>query len=85
MLNRGSAAEVRSDPFPLPLAQRLFAEVDESVVLSQDVDVVNQRVCEQPDRFHFFLTREATVTLELFGVLSLAGWWLRRTTAATSR
>ncbi|MBP7588381.1 MAG: RHS repeat protein [Thermoanaerobaculia bacterium] len=73
VLNRGSAAEVRSDPFPLPLAQRLFAEVSESVVLSQDVDVVNQRVCAQPDQFHFFLTREAAVTLEFFGVKALAG------------
>ena len=30
VLNRGSAAEVRSDPFPLPLAQRLFVELADS-------------------------------------------------------
>lgn len=70
VLNRGTAAEVRSDLVPLPFAQQLFAEVDGQVTLSQDVDLVNHRVCLQPDAFHFLLTREATVRLDLFGLMA---------------
>ena len=71
VLNRGSAAEVRSDPFPVELGQGLFVGVSPSITLSQEVDVLNQRICARPDLFHYHLTREATVRLVFKGVVPL--------------
>jgi len=71
VLNPGSVAEVRSDPVSLPLAQQIFADVPRSVNVTQDVDVVNRRVCSQPSSFAFTTTQEATLTLTFRRVESL--------------
>ncbi len=69
VLNPGTVTEVRSGYYDLPLYQRLFRNVSSSVFVSQDVDVVNDRVCSQPDRFTFGLNRQAQVTLTVHGVI----------------
>ncbi len=63
VVNRAGPFEVRSAPFLLPLAQPLFRDVDSVLLVTQDVDLVNQRSCPQPDGFTFGLNQEATVTL----------------------
>ncbi|MGH9465351.1 MAG: DUF6531 domain-containing protein, partial [Thermoanaerobaculia bacterium] len=63
VVNRGGPFEVRSERFPLPLAQPLFRDVESILLVTQDVDLVNQRSCPQPDDFSFGLNQEATVSL----------------------
>lgn len=62
-VNRGRSVEVTSDFTRLPLRQKIFANVDEFVYVSQDADLLNQRICEFGSAFEFSLTHEATVTL----------------------
>ncbi len=61
--SRGSRVEVRGERFELPLFQRIFTKVSPYVSLSQDVDLLNQRVCAFGSEFTFSTTQEATVTL----------------------
>lgn len=61
--SRGLPVEVLSERFRLPLVQSIFTHTSRSVTLSQDVDVLNERVCSIADAFHFGTTQEATITL----------------------
>ncbi|HEY0782118.1 MAG TPA: hypothetical protein VGE98_06685, partial [Thermoanaerobaculia bacterium] len=63
VLNRGSAAQVRSGAVALPISQGVFAEVSRAVSLGQDVDLLNQRYCPQAARFAFTLAQQARVAL----------------------
>ncbi|MCB1036030.1 MAG: hypothetical protein KDD47_19570, partial [Acidobacteria bacterium] len=65
VLNPGSVAEVRSDPVELVLSQQIFRDVPSQILISRDVDLVNQRSCSQPSTFSFTTTQEATITLSL--------------------
>ncbi len=62
VLNRGTY-EILSDRFPVPVRERIFAQVDRSAFVSQDVDLLNERVCPRADDFRFTLTQRARVTL----------------------
>ena len=72
---RGLSSVVYSDPAPLPLFQGLIRDVSPPGVVSQDVDLVNQRFCAFSDSFGFTLNQPATVTLEfrLIGGLGADG------------
>jgi RHS repeat-associated protein len=72
---RGLSSVVYSDPAPLPLFQGLIRDVSPPGVVSQDVDLVNQRFCAFSDSFGFTLNQPATVTLEfrLIGALGADG------------
>ncbi|MGH7856626.1 MAG: DUF6531 domain-containing protein, partial [Candidatus Binatia bacterium] len=72
VLNAGTTAELASERVELPVAQRLFSELDRSLFLSQDVDLLNERVCERPASFHFHTGYDATVSLSLFSLLRQA-------------
>lgn len=63
VINRGSLAEVKSDKFPLKISQKLFKYFTRSLHVSQDVDILNSRVCIQGNAFEFTLTQPARVTL----------------------
>jgi RHS repeat-associated protein len=63
VVNRGGPFEVRSAAREVPLAQPLLRDVEPVVLVTQDVDLVNQRSCPQPGTFSFGLNQEATVTL----------------------
>ncbi len=63
VLNRGGSSEVRSDRFRIPLFQGLFRDVEPPTLVSQEVDVLNQRSCALGSVFKFGLTQEADVTL----------------------
>lgn len=81
VLNRGTAAEVRSPRVPIPLGQRILTETEGAVTndlvgrrqlrVSQDVDLVNQRVCSIPDLFYFTLTQASAVTLTFEKIASV--------------
>lgn len=63
--NRGGINEVKGDRFEIPLRQPIFFGVQSSFGISQDVDVLNQRVCAIGSEFSFSTTQEANVTLTL--------------------
>ncbi|MCH9651395.1 MAG: hypothetical protein K0U98_24425 [Deltaproteobacteria bacterium] len=63
VVNRGSVVEVRGDRMELPLFQRIFTNVSGSVVLQQEVDLLNDRNCEFGSEFFFETTQEANITL----------------------
>ena len=63
VLNRGGVDEVKSDLFDLPLSEGIFARVDTSVHLSQDVDLLNQRYCAQAGAFTYTQAQKAKVSL----------------------
>ncbi len=63
ILNRGTAAEVKSDLTDLALFQGIFRSYKSQVSLTQDVDLANQRSCSKPDVFQFSLNQAADVTL----------------------
>ncbi len=71
VLNRGSAAEIRSDKFRVPLFQKILRNVSHSIQLDRDVDLLNQRSCDLGTDFTYTLTQAAAVTLELRKVESL--------------
>ena len=64
ILNRGSIVEVRSDPFEIPIGQRLFSEYPNFFKSAIDIDTLNQRVCTQGSVFRFTTTQDARITLE---------------------
>ena len=64
VLNRGSEIEVRSGRVEIPTRGRLFDGVTKNLSIQQDVDLVNNRVCIQPDIFGFELLEPAEVTLK---------------------
>ncbi|GMU66697.1 MAG: hypothetical protein AMXMBFR36_29710 [Acidobacteriota bacterium] len=68
VLNRGTEAEMRSSELLLPFSQRLFSELDRQLFLGQDIDLVNERVCEQPAKFHYRTGYEANVSLVFRGI-----------------
>ena len=61
--NRGSVVEVRGERIELPLFQRIFTNVSESAVLSQEIDVVNERICTLGAEFTYSTTQQARVSL----------------------
>ncbi len=65
VLNRGSSYEVRSEPFPLPVTERIFRDVKQYLRVTQEVDIPNERAFSQADAFEFVVRREAAVTLEV--------------------
>lgn len=64
VLNVGSPVEIKSDPFELPFFQRLLRDVRGGSI-SQDVDIVNRRVCQRDGVFQFSLNQDADVTLKI--------------------
>jgi YD repeat-containing protein len=64
ILNRGSDAEVKGDPEPVPLYQQIFENVDRAISVSQDVDLLNERICAFGSNFTYTTTQEATITLK---------------------
>lgn len=73
VLNRGSAYEIESEKFRLPTHAGLFfnvhgdghgmSDVTQTLFLSQDVDLVNQRYCPIGGDFRFTLSQQARVSL----------------------
>ena len=63
VFNRGSELEVKSDPFRLPLRQKIFKDYTRHFRLSKDVDLINQRSCELGSEFEFTLTQPAKISL----------------------
>ncbi len=63
VVNRGSPMEVKSEKFALTISQKMFKDVEANVHVTQDVDILNARVCEKGGSFDFTLTQPATVTL----------------------
>ena len=57
VLNRGGAMEILSDRFRLPVREQLFAYADTSAFVSQDIDLLNERLCPSADSFDFEITR----------------------------
>jgi RHS repeat-associated protein len=70
--SRGSRVEAKGDRFPLPLFQQIFANVSRSVVLSQEVDILNERLCQFGSNFTFTTTQEADVTLKFKKIESVS-------------
>ncbi|HEX5056638.1 MAG TPA: transglutaminase domain-containing protein, partial [Gammaproteobacteria bacterium] len=65
VLNGGSRTEVRSDRFQLPIRNKLIKSYTRSVLIQQQVDLLNQRSCDVGYLFEFELTESARVTLEM--------------------
>ena len=63
VLNRGTAFEVRSKPFTLPLRPKLLAQATQRLRVQQDVDIVNERSCVQSTPLAFTLNEAARVSL----------------------
>ncbi|MDX1997343.1 MAG: RHS repeat-associated core domain-containing protein [Thermoanaerobaculia bacterium] len=61
--SRGTLVEAKSDRFRLPLFQQIFTNVSPSVSLFQEVDIVNERLCQIGSSFMFTTTQEAEITL----------------------
>ncbi len=68
VVNRGSLVEVRGDRFELPLFQRLFQRVPKKARVSQEVDLLNQRVCAIGSAFDFTITQDARLTLKFIKI-----------------
>ena len=64
MVNRGSDAQMRSERVEIPFQLRIFTNLDRSVFVSQDVDLLNDRTCSTGSTFNFTTTQEATITLK---------------------
>ncbi|MCP3998753.1 MAG: hypothetical protein GY722_27330, partial [bacterium] len=71
-VNPGNTNEVRSDREPLALAQRLLTDFGprrpwlggaRSLLVSEELDLANERVCRTPTVLDFRLARAADVTL----------------------
>jgi RHS repeat-associated protein len=62
-LNRSSTSEVKSEKFPLKLAQQIFSSYSQGLYVSQELDLLNQRSCPLGSEFKFATTQEAKVTL----------------------
>jgi RHS repeat-associated protein len=68
VLNRGTAAEIRSEKTPLQLAGPTQLTASPGVIVRSYVDRVNQSVCQVPsDGLFFFLTRDARITIRVDG------------------
>ena len=63
VLNRGSAAEVRSEPWELPLDDPLLTPPPDPFQVAVDVDLAGQAFCSEVQSFTFALSREAEVDL----------------------
>lgn len=68
VINRGGNLEVKSEPFNLPLRQKIFKDYRRSVHVSMDVDTLNQRYCSRGSEFWFVLSQPAQVKLEAIDV-----------------
>ncbi|MDA8021083.1 MAG: toxin glutamine deamidase domain-containing protein [Thermoanaerobaculia bacterium] len=56
-------SEVVSDREPLPLFQGIFRNVEPPVLVSQEIDILNERKCDLGTNFSFGLTQDAEVSL----------------------
>jgi RHS repeat-associated protein len=65
---RHTHTRLESEPFALPLRQKLIASLSASG-MSQQIDVANQRVCGRTGTVNFVLTREArgAITYQMLG------------------
>ena len=65
-VNPGSDAEVLSDPYELPLRQKLIKWSTGRLRLSTDIDIVNERICQMGSQYQFALNEAARVTLKAY-------------------
>jgi hypothetical protein len=64
VLNRGAGRlEIRSDRAPLAIQQKIIKDYSRDFDISQDVDLLNQRVCTLGSSFEFTLNQPGRITL----------------------